>query len=82
MEKRRDDRDARKTYDEATDNPREANKTDESQQAAELQVGEAGEREDTTRFEPDTISQHSRSHSPEKNAQRQESSEKEFDPEP
>jgi hypothetical protein len=53
MEKRFDDRDAKKSMDEATDNPRDANKSDESQQAAELQVGEDGERADSNRFEPD-----------------------------
>lgn len=53
MEKRTDDRDAKKSLDEATDNPREANKSNESEQAAELQVGEADERENLNRFEPD-----------------------------
>ena len=54
MEKRRDDRDAKKSINEATDNPREANKSDESEQAAELQVGEEDERENLNRFEPDS----------------------------
>ena len=49
MEKRRDDRDARKS-DELEEDP---NPTDESQQAAELQVGEEGERENLSRFQPD-----------------------------
>ena len=49
MEKRRDDRDSRKA-DELAD---EQNEKDESQQPAELQVGEEGEREDTSRYEPD-----------------------------
>ncbi|HXG91368.1 MAG TPA: hypothetical protein VNN73_03245 [Blastocatellia bacterium] len=53
MEKRRDDRDARKSDDLATDNPIDANKTVESQQAAELQIGHEDEREDLSRFEPD-----------------------------
>jgi hypothetical protein len=49
MEKRKDDRDAKKSIDEATDDPREANKSDESEQAAELQVGEEDERADLNR---------------------------------
>lgn len=49
MEKRKDDRDARKA-DELDD---EQGEKDESQQPAELQVGEEGEREDTSRYEPD-----------------------------
>jgi len=49
MEKRRDDRDARKA-DELAD---EQDEKDESQQPAELQVGEEGEREDMSRYEPD-----------------------------
>ena len=53
MEKRKDDRDLKKSIDEATDDPHEANKTSEDQQAAELQVGEEGERADPNRFEPD-----------------------------
>jgi hypothetical protein len=55
MSKRKDDRDADKSYDKATDDPWEAQKTDESQQAAELQVGEERERTILSRFEPDTI---------------------------
>ncbi|HKS39309.1 MAG TPA: hypothetical protein VJX74_01760 [Blastocatellia bacterium] len=54
MEKRTDDRDAKKSIDEATDDPREANKSNEGEQAAELQVGEEGERDDPNRFEPDS----------------------------
>jgi hypothetical protein len=54
MEKRKDDRDAKKSIDEATDDPREANKSSEGEQAAELQVGEEDERADTNRFEPDS----------------------------
>jgi hypothetical protein len=53
MEKRKDDRDAKKSLDEATDNPRDANKSAEGEQAAELQVGEEGERDEPNRFEPD-----------------------------
>jgi hypothetical protein len=55
MDKRRDDRDARKSHDEATEDPFEADKeTDQQgQQAAELQVGEERERENLSRFEPD-----------------------------
>lgn len=54
MEKRKDDRDAKKSTDEATDDPREANKSAEGEQAAELQVGEEDERADPNRFEPDS----------------------------
>ena len=54
MEKRTDDRDAKKSIDEATDDPREANKPDGGEQAAELQVGEADERDNPERFEPDS----------------------------
>jgi hypothetical protein len=55
MEKREDDRDAKKSHDKATEDPREADKTGhgQGQQAAELQVGEARERENLSRFEPD-----------------------------
>jgi hypothetical protein len=53
VEKRKDDRDARKSIDETTDDPWEANKTNESQQPAELQVDPDREREDLSRFEPD-----------------------------
>ena len=52
-EKRSDDRDSKKSLDEATDDPWQANKTNEGEQAAELQVGEDSEREDLSRFEPD-----------------------------
>ncbi|HKP87164.1 MAG TPA: hypothetical protein VJZ26_13760 [Blastocatellia bacterium] len=54
MEKRKDDRDAKKSTSEATDDPREANKGDEGEQAAELQVGEEGERDNLNRFAPDS----------------------------
>ena len=54
MEKRKDDRDRKKSMDEATDDPREANKSNEGEQAAELQVGEEDERADLNRFEPDS----------------------------
>jgi hypothetical protein len=50
MEKRKDDRDARKSDDLDDSYPEPV---DESQQAAELQVGEEGERENPSRFEPD-----------------------------
>ncbi|HKQ07219.1 MAG TPA: hypothetical protein VJ464_18990 [Blastocatellia bacterium] len=53
MSKRTDDRDARKSLDEATDNPWEANKDGMDQQAAELQTDEQGERENPRRFAPD-----------------------------
>jgi hypothetical protein len=59
MEKRQDDRDAKKSLDEATDNPWEANKTGGSEQAAELQVGEDRERENLSRFEPDPLAEKS-----------------------
>ncbi|HEX8089629.1 MAG TPA: hypothetical protein VF762_12280 [Blastocatellia bacterium] len=55
MSKRKDDRDANKSYDKATEDPWEAQKTDESQQAAELQVGEERERTQPSRFEPDPV---------------------------
>ena len=54
MEKRKDDRDQKKSIDEATEDPREANKSNEGEQAAELQVGEEGERDDLNRFKPDS----------------------------
>jgi hypothetical protein len=59
MEKRHDDRDAKKSYDEATEDPREADKVGDKQgqQAAELQVGEERERENLSRFEPDPKAQ-------------------------
>ena len=55
MEKRHDDRDARKSRQQATEDPHEADKTgdEQGQQAAELQVGEERERENLSRFEPD-----------------------------
>jgi hypothetical protein len=54
-DKRQDDRDAKKSHDEATEDPHEADKTGhgQGQQAAELQVGEDRERENLSRFEPD-----------------------------
>jgi hypothetical protein len=57
VDKRKDDRDAAKSIDEVTDDPWEANKTNESQQPAELQVDPEGEREDLSRFEPDPKSE-------------------------
>jgi hypothetical protein len=83
VDKRRDDRDAQKSLDRATDDPREANKTDESQQAAELQVGAEGERQDPARFEPDQKGGNGRegaSHSGDERPA--EAREKEYDPEP
>lgn len=52
MDKRQDDRDAKKSLDEATENPWEANKTNEGEQPAELQIGPEDERENLSRFEP------------------------------
>lgn len=49
-EKRHDDRDARKSSD--MDEP--GGWTEETQQPAELQVGQEGERVDRSRFEPDS----------------------------
>jgi hypothetical protein len=60
MEKRKDDRDAKKSLDEATDDPREANKDGADQQAAELQTDERGERNDPNRFAPDPASEKQR----------------------
>ena len=57
MEKRKDDRDAKKSLDEATDNPWEANKDGADQQAAELQTDERGERHNPNRFAPDPASE-------------------------
>jgi hypothetical protein len=57
MEKRKDDRDAKKSLDEATDNPWEANKDGADQQAAELQTAERGERHNPDRFAPDSASE-------------------------
>lgn len=54
MEKRKDDRDARKSDD--LDNTY-SEPADESQQAAELQIGEEDERENPSRFEPDPKSE-------------------------
>ncbi|HJQ23654.1 MAG TPA: hypothetical protein VKA60_07025 [Blastocatellia bacterium] len=56
MSKRTDDRDAKKSLDEATDNPWEANKDGAGQQAAELQTDARGERENPRRFAPDPAS--------------------------
>jgi hypothetical protein len=57
MEKRKDDRDAKKSLDEATDNPWEANQDGADQQAAELQTDERGERHNPNRFAPDPASE-------------------------
>lgn len=57
MEKRKDDRDARKSLDEATDNPWQANRDDADQQAAELQTDARGERHNPNRFAPDPASE-------------------------
>ncbi len=56
MSKRHDDRDSKKSLDEATDNPWEANKDGADQQAAELQTGARGERDNPDRFAPDPAS--------------------------
>ena len=53
MDSRTDDRDAKKSADEATDNPFDANKDNAGEQAAELQTDEAGERDNPDRFAPD-----------------------------
>lgn len=53
MTERKDDRDAKKSLDEATDNPWDANKTGTDQQAAELQTDSRGERDNPDRFAPD-----------------------------
>ena len=53
MTERKDDRDAKKSLDEATDNPWDANKDGFDQQAAELQTDAAGERDNPDRFAPD-----------------------------
>jgi hypothetical protein len=53
MSTRKDDRDAKKSVDEATDDPWEANKDGFDQQAAELQTDAQGERENPSRFAPD-----------------------------
>ena len=60
MEKRKDDRDAKKSLDEATDNPWEANKDGADQQASELQTDERGERHNPNRFAPDPASEKQR----------------------
>ena len=59
MEKRQDDRDSKKSHNEVTEDPHEADKTggEQGQQAAELQVGEERERENLSRFEPDPKAQ-------------------------
>jgi hypothetical protein len=57
MSKRTDDRDAKKSLDEATDDPREANKDGTDQQAAELQTDERGERDNPRRFAPDSTAE-------------------------
>ncbi|HKG21033.1 MAG TPA: hypothetical protein VKC34_03975 [Blastocatellia bacterium] len=48
MEKRKDDRDAKKAEDEGLND-----EVDEGQQAAELQVGEGDEAANPSRFKPD-----------------------------
>jgi hypothetical protein len=53
MSKRKDDRDAKKSLDEATDNPWEANRDATNQQAGELQTDARGERDNPNRFAPD-----------------------------
>lgn len=53
MDSRIDDRDAKKSSDDATDNPFDANKDSAGQQAAELQTDAEGERNNPDRFEPD-----------------------------
>ena len=61
MDNRKDDRDAKKSLDEATDNPQDANKTGVGEQAAELQIDERGERRNQNRFAPDPASENERS---------------------
>jgi hypothetical protein len=56
MDSRKDDRDAKKSLDEATDNPWDANRTGADQQAAELQTDDRGERQNQDRFAPDPAS--------------------------
>ena len=56
-DRRRDDRDAKKSLDEATDNPWDANKDASDQQAAELQTDDRGERDNLNRFAPDPASE-------------------------
>lgn len=53
MSERKDDRDAKKSLDEATDNPWEANQDGFDQQPAELQTDDQGERANPDRFAPD-----------------------------
>lgn len=57
MESRKDDRDAKKSLDEATDNPWSANQDGADQQAAELQTDDRGERDNPNRFAPDPASE-------------------------
>lgn len=61
MGNRKDDRDAKKSLDEATDNPWDANQTGADQQAAELQTDDRGERQNQNRFAPDPASEKLRS---------------------
>ena len=61
MDSRKDDRDAKKSLDEATDNPRDANKTGAGEQAAELQTDARGERRNQNRLAPDPASENERS---------------------
>lgn len=56
MSERKDDRDAKKSLDEATDNPWDANKDGFDQQPAELQTDDEGERDNPNRFAPDPAS--------------------------
>ncbi len=53
MSERKDDRDAKKSLDEATDNPWDANKDGFGQQPAELQTDDEGERDNPNRFAPE-----------------------------
>ena len=53
MDKRKDDRDAKKSLDDATEDPWEAQKESSGEQPAELQVGQEDELANPSRFEPD-----------------------------
>jgi hypothetical protein len=64
MESRKDDRDAKKSLDEATGNPWDANQTGADQQAAELQTDDHGERQNLNRFAPDPASEKQPSQTP------------------
>jgi hypothetical protein len=52
-DKRQDDRDSKKSAEEATEDPWEAQKDASGEQPAELQVAPEDERKDPSRFEPD-----------------------------